>query len=260
METLTLDAGSNPPTGVASPSKIALFVGNPPRELLIFSGVAIPEWDSKSEFDWEKVVVRLPGTSTEVFQWTSTVSIASITNTDSDFIFAANESWIQVGGDGRLELHVPIGVKGDTSLFSRFSYHVEVLSDPVVSKVSGTIRWNESWGEPTEAAIQGHFSMFKVDAGTWIQIPGASPQFTALAFTNSTSKPVRSSGIWAVSYIIEKVPLGIQLQIIPDLHKSVWNGSPGNPIFTPSRSVTLTPSEPMKVGVDFDMSFQLPPH
>jgi hypothetical protein len=144
--TISLDASSTPPKGVFSPSKISLFIGNPPKELLTFTGVAEPEWDAKGNLDSETVIVTLPGTTTPFFQSASSVGLASITNTDSDFTFAADETAVIIGPTGQLELHINIAVQGDDSLLSRINYHVEVLSDPIVAKISGTIRWNEQWG------------------------------------------------------------------------------------------------------------------
>jgi hypothetical protein len=42
-----LDAGAIPPVGVATPQMIAVHIGTTPRQLLIFTGVAIPNWDSQ---------------------------------------------------------------------------------------------------------------------------------------------------------------------------------------------------------------------
>lgn len=73
--TLTLDAGSQPPVGVANPAKIEFFVGTPPRRMVIFSGVAVTNFraDDEDNVAWEDVVVRLGDTTTENFTYTSTV-------------------------------------------------------------------------------------------------------------------------------------------------------------------------------------------
>ena len=44
-----LDAGAKPPIGVATPQMIAVYVGTTPRQLLIFSGVAIPDWEFEAK-------------------------------------------------------------------------------------------------------------------------------------------------------------------------------------------------------------------
>ena len=260
--TILLDASSSPPNGVASPSKIAMFVGNPPKELLIFTGVAAPEWDSKSDLDRETVVITLPGTTTPSFQYAASVGLASITNTDSDFIFAADDTSVVIGPTGQLELHVNIAVQGDDSTLSRINYHVEVLSDPIVAKISGTIRWNEQWGQPTSAALAQTVSMFRVAAGLFVADPGGSGPFGSShwedrATTQTTTKPIRANGFWAIPYVLENVPLGQQLTVVPTLNVASFSGNSGTPVYSPTpRIVQLTPAMPSVTGVDFEMSFQ----
>jgi len=83
--TLTLDAGAQPPVGVANPAKIEFFVGTPPRRMVIFSGVAVTNFRTADEDNvaWEDVVVRLGDTTTENFNYTSTVGLASLSCDDS---------------------------------------------------------------------------------------------------------------------------------------------------------------------------------
>ena len=68
---IDLDAGTQPPKGVYIPSHLTVFVGDPPRQLLIFSGVALPEWKSGEDLDREEVRVRLGATTTQFFTWTA---------------------------------------------------------------------------------------------------------------------------------------------------------------------------------------------
>ncbi len=245
------DATSTPLKRVASPSRISLYVGNPPRELLIFSGVALPDWDSRSNLDYADVVVILAGPTTRFFQYTSTVSLASITNTDSDFIFAADESSVVNGGSG-LELHVRIGVQGDMSLLSCFSYHVQVLSDPITAKVTGNIRWSQGLSDPTEAAKHLATSMFRVAAGAMVFDPSAPGLggsggwvWAERVSTFTTEAPILAGGTWAVPYVLENVPLDEQLQVIPALLDGALVSPPKPAVFTPNpRYVHLTPARP----------------
>ena len=251
-----LDATTNPPKGVASPSSISVFVGNPPSELRIYSGVAMPEWDSRSDLDFEDVIVTLGPPTTDYFQATSTASLASIMNTDSNFVFAANETSV-VNGPTGLELRVKIAVLGDKSVLSRFSYHVQVLSDPIVSKISGTIHWKRSLSDPTEAAKAGAVNMFRVGAGTYVLDPGPSGGFSSYkwvesAYTLTDTAPILVNGFWAVPYIITDVPLDrpqtVQPALLGGLVKAVDAGFAPQP-----QVVTLTRAAPMAVGVDFEM-------
>jgi hypothetical protein len=146
--TIKLDAGATPPRGVASPSRLAMFVGDPPRQLLIFSGVAQAEWDSGSDLDRTEVQVRLGATTTANFGWTAQAALASISNEDSDFIFAVDDAFVDTDTDDVkdevLRLRVPIAVQGEPATLHRFSYTVHVLSDPIQATISGTISWAQT--------------------------------------------------------------------------------------------------------------------
>ena len=258
LPTISCDATTTPPTRVVSPSSISVYVSVPPQELLIFSGVAEPEWDSRSELDYAEVVVTLAPATTPYFQYTSTVSLASITNTDSDFVFAADQSWVINGSTG-LELHVRIGVKGDYSLFSRFSYHVQVLTTPVKARIIGTIRWSQAaLGDPN-----GTVNMFRVAAVAFVFDPsaptlGGTGAMVAheRAATLTDTPAVLAGGFWAVPYAIEDVPLNEQVQVIPAFLGGVTI-PPITPVFIPvPRFVTLTPAGPVAAGVDFELQGQ----
>ena len=257
MPPIFCDATSTPPLRVFTPSTISMYVGDPPRQLLIFSGVAQPEWDSESELDFADVVVRLGPPTTDNFQFTCTASLASISNTDSDFVFAADQSTV-VNQPSGLELHVRIAVKGDSSLFSRFSYHVQVLSDLVVSEITGTIRWNQATlGDPTTAALDGIGNMFRVAAGVWTFDPAGGPfgssTIKELAHTFTSTPPTLGGGVWAVPYRLKDIALNQQVQVWPTL-VSGMKTPPGIPVFIPTpRLVTLTPSNPSAARVDFEL-------
>jgi hypothetical protein len=61
------------PIGVATPQMMAVYVGTTPLQLLIFSGVAIVDWESKRNLDTEEVIVRLGATTTPYFEATAVV-------------------------------------------------------------------------------------------------------------------------------------------------------------------------------------------
>jgi hypothetical protein len=240
-------------------------VGNPPRELLIFTGVAMPEWESKSALDRETVIITLPGTTTPFFQSAASVGLASIMNTDSEFTFAADETSVIIGASGQLELHVNIAVQGEVSVLSRINYHVEVLSDLLTAKISGTIRWNEKWGEPTVSALAQFDSVFRVTAGLIVSDPSGGPlgasHWEDRASTTTNARPVRANGFWAVPYLIDNVPLNQFLTVVPSLNAAGFARAPDNPgpptFSPPPRVVQLTPAAPMVTGIDYEMKFGL---
>jgi hypothetical protein len=260
MAPIVCDATTVPPTRVFTPSSISIYVGDPPRELLIFTGVADPEWDSQSNLDYADVVVKLGPPTTDNFQYTSTVSLASISNTDSAFDFSADQSTV-VNQPTGLELHVQIAVEGSSSTFSRFSYHVQVVSDLVKAKITGTIRWSQAaFGDPTSPALAGTASIFEATAGAWVFDPsagglGGSGSFVwkKLAGTLTYTPPKLGGGFWAVPYILSDVPLGTQMQVAPQLVGGMKT-PPRSPIFAPPpRFVTLTSGSPSASGMDFEL-------
>ena len=116
--------------------------------MLILAGVAFPEWDTDSgKLGHKTLVVKLGATTTPAFQATSSLALAAIDNTDSDFIFAADDSTVAVGDDGELRLHADLGLMGDRSVLLRVGYHVQVLSDPLESFVSGKASGGPRAGE-----------------------------------------------------------------------------------------------------------------
>jgi hypothetical protein len=263
--TKTLDAGSQPPQGVFKPARIEFYVGNPPRQMLIFSGVALADTKSGDEDDlnFDEVAVKLGASTTPYFSYTCTVGLASINCDDSDFNFYGNESWVVSDqATGELILHATTGVSGDNSALSRFSYHVQVLSDPVTSLVAGTIRWASIYGQPSDLVKNGD-PMFQVEAGIDVEVPNPGSPFRKfiwqpLAKGFASSVPVQSAGVWAVPYVILGVPLGQPVVIKPDSPGgnlvSLPSGYVPAPQFNPqTRIVELTPAAPSAVGVDFDM-------
>lgn len=120
----------NDPAQVFSHQVLEVFLGDPQRHLLIFTGIAVPRWESRGLLDYETVTVKLGRTVTQKppdGTWSATVGLASINNTDSDFTFATDAVSIDVDAKGQLELIVLLAVQGDTSVLSSFSYQANVL-------------------------------------------------------------------------------------------------------------------------------------
>ena len=271
-EPIRLDAGAKPPQGVDTPSHLTVYVGDPPRQLLIFSGVATPEWRSDDDdMNRREVQVRLGATTTEFFSWTAQAALASISNENSDFIFAVDGAFVDIddkAGDGVLRLRVPIATQGDSSIFHRFSYNVQVLSDPIQAKITGIITWSQAWGGPTFAVTKGGAPMFRVALGQTVTLPaspGMFPQtkFVEQAFGFSTM-PVAAGDLWAAAYEIDDVPLGQLWEVRPALLGGALNGPPhpfdSSAGFQPfPQMVQLSLAQPSASGVDFLMAFSQGP-
>ena len=133
------------PNQVASPKHLTFYVGSPPREMQIFTGIAIPNWDSQAKLDFADVLIHFnvpaPGRFPDDWDYTATVSVASIMSDDIGFTFATDQCAATVDENtGELLLYVRIAVAGSPAVLNRFSYHVEILSKvPVQGAIMGTI-------------------------------------------------------------------------------------------------------------------------
>jgi hypothetical protein len=266
-----LDAGAQPPVGVANPAQIEFYIGNPPRQMLIFSGVGVTELFAEEEdpLQWREVTVKLGASTTPNFQYTSTVGLAAITCDDSDFRYFANKSSVdQDQSTGELQLHATLAASGDPGTLNRFSYHVQVLSDPIVGSIMGTIRWAAFFGDPSADVLDdGLPPMFEVDAGINVDDPSSifrTQTFEARVNGFSTAIPKNYNGTWVVPYKIDNVPLGQPFMVQPQPPGpnlvNVPDGYEDLPYFNPAQTaVELTPFAPTAVGIDFDMLLPVRP-
>ena len=206
----SLDAGSSPPVGVAAPSRIDFYVGNPPRQMSIFSGVAICEVSSQEEEDLvgAEIVVTLGAITTEVFTYTCMVGLASVSVEDSDFNLFADQSVVDRDKfTGALSLRVPVKVSGEPASVHRVSYHAQVLSDPVTSLIAGTIRWADLYGQP-DPEVRIGLVMIAVLAGHTVEDPPDDSGFRHFHWeTHATgyasAVPQDFAGTWAIPYTME---------------------------------------------------------
>jgi hypothetical protein len=258
MGVTTIDATSIPPDGrLNSPASLAFFVGNPPQQMQIFTGTVAIHLKSHRSVEQEKFRIVLGSTTSHAVAC-SKVDVASITNSDSEFIFAVDTNTVEIDSvTGIITLVTDIGVQGTDSIFERFSYHVEVLSDPVNTLIAGTIRWSESLGSPSPSALAGQ-PLFRVDAGVYTTPPGGSPHMQVARTGFSHGHPVLAGGTWAVAYQIDHVPLGPSNVVLPVLLPNELTNLPAGATdnsfhFAPPATIQLRLSAPAAVGVDFEM-------
>lgn len=258
MGLTNIDATSIPADGrLNSPASIAFFVGNPPQQMQIFTGTVAIHRKSHRSVQHETVRIML-GHTTSQAQACCKVDLASITNSDSEFIFAVDTNTVEIDvSTGLITLVTDIGVQGTDSIFERFSYHVQVLSDPVDTLIAGTVRWSESLGAPSPGALAGQ-PLFRVDAGVFTTPPGGTPHMQGARSGFSHGKPVLAGGIWAVAYQIDNVPLGPNNVVLPVLLPNELTNLPAGATansfyFAPPTTIQLTLAAPSAVGVDFEM-------
>jgi hypothetical protein len=142
MATIKLDV--HDPNQVSSAQVLESQLGDPGRRLLIFGGIAIPSFGAQEgDTNRETVIVNL---RTPVArkpldrEWSATVGLASIGNTESEFIFATDAVSLDVDPVSReLLLVCNVAVQGDDSGLNRFSYELNVLVEEVETELGALL-------------------------------------------------------------------------------------------------------------------------
>jgi hypothetical protein len=216
---LTLDVNS--PNQVSSPAALDVVLGVPQGHLLIFTGIAIPEYDTNDNLIREPVTVNLGKTVLNPkipFTYSATVGLASIGNSDSDFTFATDDvSVVADPNTGELQLVCDLAVQGSSQLH-RFSYQANVIVQTTQPEISGSIFWRKS---VATALPQFANNLFTVQAA--ILIPPQPGTFggtfqkvadgTVLYPPAPTNSGFLPDGLF-VQFIIENPPVATPLYII----------------------------------------------
>src|SRR5205809_641119 len=122
---INLDANLN--NQVDGAKVIDVQIGEANRRMMIFSGIAKPEWiiNDDDHIYRENVVVNLRKTVLAVEQYTVTVGLASIGNDDTTFLFAADTATIDIDEQSQeLLLKVDLASQGERTSIGRFGYQV----------------------------------------------------------------------------------------------------------------------------------------
>jgi len=200
---------------VVSPAVLDVFVGVPQNHLLIFTGIACPEYASDDNLIREQVIVKLGRTVRNPqlpFPYTAEVGLASIGNEDSDYTFATDD--VSVTADpqtGELQLLCDIAVAGSSKLH-RFSYQANVIVDTNEPIISGKIIWKNS----TALALpQFANNLFSVHASIFIPNPPGvfGGTYQKVADGTVIYPPIQTSDGFFVDYVIENPPLNVDLYI-----------------------------------------------
>ncbi len=233
-----LYADKDHPQDVSSPKMLDIFLGTPLHHLLIYTGIAIPEWESQSNVDNEQVQVHLgrpigndgnPFNVTQLVHYTATVGLASIENEDSDFVFATEDVGVSLTPGGELVLVSNIAVQGEPSQLHRFSYQVNAIIDVDEPLISGIIFWSATLaspsGENAAATLNRTDDLFTITAVVIPPAPdapfggGVSAQVVAVGEVTGTllEQPpdfqARFPGGFSVPYVIRNVPLETPVHI-----------------------------------------------
>jgi hypothetical protein len=172
-----VDLDSSLEDQVASASSISVVLGEPRRQLVVCSGIAITEWESHAHFNPVDVRIKLNVQATALLGWTAVAGLAGVSDDDNDNPFHFTTDWAYAELDeasGEIFLVTRINVFGDSGSLRRFSYQTHLLIDAEQALISGVISWNETVAhevaDPRFSAVPGAGRVahrFTVTAGTF---------------------------------------------------------------------------------------------
>jgi hypothetical protein len=192
-----------PISGVTSTAVITADLG--PGQLLVISGIAIPDWNvnDNDNLYQDSVQVRLGVYALSIRAASVDVALCSIANDDSTFTFAVDSATVSAGPTGELTLTVDLALMGSHTALSRFSYQIVALVELATARISGTISWLGSLWDPP-----GDLGAAAANLGITARqlVPPANPQsFPAW-------QPVGQSQVTSIS----RVPVGLDILVEAD--------------------------------------------
>ena len=260
----TLNA--NDPNQVASASAMEVLLGEPAQRLMIFSGIAIPDFwtNHDEEVKQGEIVVRLGVHVATLDGGVVHVGLASIKNDETNFLFALDTARLEVEpATGELLIRVTAAVLGEQTSIHRFGYQAVARVHKVSARIAGTIMvpkaildlsgWNE-------ADLP---SLFQISANTVeFQGPQGSMSFgwekiTPVA-SGTTADMRQGQKECFVDYAIDGCPFSVPLRVLVNLAGNRW---PSDAVCGQVRGpnpVLLTNIDPEASGVDFSVG-RLPP-
>jgi len=230
---------------------------DPTRKLHIFSGIAVPGFhiDDNDNIHRIPVVVDLGMALPDLQQATAQVGLASISNDESEFVFATDSARVEASGTtGQLTLSVDIALMGDNSSLSRFGFQVVVVGGVHATRVSGRVTWPRDLLDATNFGPLQVASLLVVNANTIENVQGPPGGFSSqklhpIASTVPQSLHHEGEQFW-VPYSFDHLPLNTPLRITVGLSGAFASGSSAGQVAGPL-TVTLLPNHLSESGVDF---------
>ncbi len=138
------------PNQVVSPTQIDADLGVGARHLLVLSGIAVTSWEvDTDDVQRDETHVKLGVYASNLEQWSVFVGLASISNDETEFVFATDSASVLLDPDsGELILVFYPAVMGEPSGLHRVSYQVVVTVVRVSPHIAGTITWPKSLFTP----------------------------------------------------------------------------------------------------------------
>lgn len=245
---------------VSSASSFEVLVGEPSRQLLVMSGIAIPAFwtNHDEEVNRTEIVVHLGVFVARLEHATAHVGLASIANDETNFLFALDNARVELDPrSGELLLKVDAALLGEETWLHRFGYQIVAHVHRVAARISGTIRLPrdildiEGWSTPDVA------SLFVISANRIEQLPpsGSGMQFVTeklIPVAHGHIERVRTDdGDAYVDYAIDSCPFNVPLRVEVELVGRLDLPSVGVGQTAGPRPVVLSASQPSATGVDF---------
>lgn len=256
-----IELDSNINTQVDNPRVIEATLGQSDRKMMIFSGIALPEWSVNDDEHvyHEDVTVNLRRTVLAVEQATVTVGLASIGNDDTVFLIAADTARIDTDPQSQeLLLKVALALQGEHTGLNRFGYQVVVVVTTQATGISGTIRWSRDVFDAANQTPGQIAQMFQITANRVERVTPpqgfAFDRYIPVAFGVTTGFS-HDTDEFLVPYEIPSAPYNQPLVVRVEVGAGFRaNGSPVAGQVSGPNPVVLTVANPGITSVDFRVS------
>lgn len=256
---IPLDA--NNPNHVSGKHIIEAELGRPDRKMMIFSGIAIPDFhinDDDRNYP-ERVVLNLRKSVLAVEQATIAIGLASFGNGESLFLIACDTANLDVDPVSQeLLLTADLVLRGEGTGLMRFGYQIVTVVTTQATGISGTIRWEKDIFDASQLNAGQVAQMFSITANHLEHIvPPAGfafDKYTPVAFGVTTGFS-KEGADFAVPYEIPGAPYNQPLVVrveVGTLFRSRFTPVAGQ--MAGPNPVILTIAKPGVTGVDFRVS------
>lgn len=242
---------------VANPMAIVVDLTEPNKQMVICSGIAIPEWSVHDDGTvyHESVTLNLRQTVVNIDQASVVVGLASIGNGKTNNLFSCDVASVSRDAtSGELILNVDLALMGDPSALNRFGYQVVATVTTQKTGISGTIYWSKDLMNPQTLSVGEIAQLFQVSAGEMTIPPHGptqlySPVYNQLA-NGVTAALSSNTADYMLPYQIPGAPYGVALVAHVQKGPRVVAGTTLNQIAGPA-TFTLTGDQPNISGIDF---------
>jgi hypothetical protein len=253
---IPLDA--NNPDHVSNRRVIEAELGQADRKMMIFSGIAIPDFhinDDDRNYN-ETVVLNLRKSVLAVEQATIGIGLASLGNGESLFLIACDTARLDVDPNSQeLLLKADLVLRGEGTGLMRFGYQVVTVVTTQATGISGTIRWAKSIFDASTLNSGQIAQMFRITANHVEHINEPSgfvhDKYTPVAFGVPAGFS-RSGQDFVVPYEIPGAPYNQPLVVLVEVGAIFRSAAPPLAAQTAGPNpVILTIAKPGVTGVDF---------